>query len=64
MGWTWYLGLDMQYFIISTILIILLFKNYKQGVIATLFLLIVTFIIQIIILFHYNISSTMLNYNK
>ncbi|XP_071944620.1 O-acyltransferase like protein-like [Antedon mediterranea] len=31
MGWSWYLANDMQFFIISPILIILLYKNWKIG---------------------------------
>ncbi|XP_033121019.1 O-acyltransferase like protein-like [Anneissia japonica] len=43
MGWSWYLANDMQFFVISPFLIILLYKNWKIGLTAIGFLCAVSF---------------------
>jgi peptidoglycan/LPS O-acetylase OafA/YrhL len=60
--WTWYICLDMQFFLITPFLLILYFKSKKWGIIAIISLIIASFIVSTILSVVYGLSLSFLDY--
>jgi len=56
MGWTWYLALDMQFFLLAPILLFIYLKSRRWGIITIIALFIGSFILQIVLAIVYNLS--------
>ena len=64
MGHTWYLAMDTQFFILSPIIILTIYNYFLPGLITILSIMFLSFGIQYIVLYYYQISSAIINYSR
>lgn len=63
LAWTWYVSMDMQFFIVAPLVIYVYLKNKKVGVIVNLILTISSIVTSIILSVAYKLSVVPMKYN-
>ena len=61
MGWVWYLALDMQFYVISPVMVIALFYSLPVGLISVSIFLVASFISTGAIAGHYGFDNSLLS---